>query len=120
MTDRAPLALYSGNDYANLAFYTVGASGAVSVISNLYPAQCRQVFELYRCGNFKEAAEKQTQMNPLIGALFLETNPSVVKFAMERMGLCSSELRLPLTRPTSATRQKLAVAIENYEKTLHG
>ncbi len=113
------LPLYSGNDYANYTFYAVGAKGAISVISNLYPKECTEIWKLFKDGKTKEAHRKQCDMNPLIEALFLETNPSCVKFAMERQGLCSKETRLPLTSPTSKTREKLGLELENYEKTLH-
>ncbi len=114
------LPLYSGNDYANYVFYTSGAKGAVSVLSNLYPRECKKIWELVRSGKTDEAFSLQCDMNPLIDTLFAETNPSVVKFAMERQGVCSSELRLPMTPPKSSTRAKLVGAMEKYEKTLHG
>ncbi len=112
------LPLYSGNDYANYHFYSSGGVGAISVLSNLYPRECKEVFELSRSGNDGAALKKQCDMNPLIAALFEETNPSVVKFAMQRHGLCKEELRLPLTPPSSSTREKLVRALEDYEKTL--
>ncbi len=114
LSDR--LALYSGNDYANYTFYTAGGIGAVSVLSNLYPARCKRVYELCRAGSGADALVLQRRMNPLIDVLFAETNPSVIKYAMERNGLCTSELRLPLTRPSSATRERLMAAIEAYER----
>ena len=113
------LPLYSGNDYANLLFYSVGALGAISVVSNLYPVECKRVFSLYKSGKRAEALKKQNDMGSLVRALFKQTNPSVVKFALSRFGLCSSELRLPLTEPCSAVREELVCAIEMYEKTLH-
>ncbi len=113
------LPLYSGNDYANYAFYSVGAAGAVSVLSNIYPKECVNVWKLYKEGRREEALRCQSDMNSLVEALFLETNPSCVKFAMQRHGICSYELRLPLTPPSSATRELLGLALENYEKTLH-
>ncbi len=113
------LPLYSGNDYANYLFYSVGAVGAVSVLSNLYPAECVKAWRLYKDGEQFWALKAQGEMNPLIDALFTETNPSVVKFAMERQGLCTQQTRLPLTPPSSKTREKLISALENYEKTLH-
>lgn len=114
LSDR--LAIYSGNDYANCSFYTAGGIGAVSVLSNLYPARCKRVYELCRSGRVGEALVLQRNMDPLIDALFAETNPSVIKYAMERCGLCSSEVRLPLTRPSSATRERLIASIERYER----
>lgn len=113
------LPLYSGNDYANLLFYSVGAIGAISVASNLYPGECKRVFSLYKSGKAQEALAKQNDIGVLVRALFKQTNPSVVKFALSRFGLCSSELRLPLTEPCSFVREELVSALEAYEKTLH-
>ena len=112
------LPLYSGNDYANYLFYSVGGVGAISVVANLYPSECKQVFELFRRGEKEKALMLQSGMGELVRALFAETNPSAVKFALERFGLCSSEVRLPMTPPSSATRERLVKAIEGYESTL--
>ena len=114
----AKLPLYSGNDYANLAFYAHGACGAVSVASNLYPKEIKRIWELYKSGDIGAARARQNDMGELLHALFLETNPSVVKFALERFGVCKCEVRLPLTPPTSVTRERLVWAISNYERTL--
>ena len=112
------LPLYSGNDYANYLFYSLGGFGAISVLSNLYPKECKRIWELYKNGEEKSALERQNDTGELVRALFAETNPSVVKFALERFGLCSSEVRLPLTPPSSASRERVVRAIENYEKAL--
>lgn len=110
------LPLYSGNDYANLLFYSVGAVGAVSVVSNLFPKESMKIFETYRSGNVCSALRLQCEMKELAASLFAETNPSPVKFALERLGMCSCEVRLPLAPPSSSTRERVVKALDNYQK----
>jgi 4-hydroxy-tetrahydrodipicolinate synthase len=58
-------------------------------------------------GNVKRAMEIQFQLLPLHRALFVESNPIPVKWAVARMGLCGHALRLPLTQLTSANESAL-------------
>ena len=58
----------------------------------------------------------QKSLLPVINALFLETNPSPVKYAMSKKGLCKADMRLPMWLPTKVTRDKIDGIIEAYEK----
>ena len=101
------LHLYSGNDSQIYPTLALGGRGVISVMSNLVPKAttrlCRDYFE----GNREEALKLQFRLLPLIKSLFLETNPSPIKYAMSQKGLCSPEVRLPLSEPRDSTRAEI-------------
>ena len=90
------LPLYTGCDAAILPAVAIGASGVVSVVSNLLPRETRELYLAAEKGDFSEARRLSARLLPLIRALFFETNPAPLKRAMELCGLCRGELRLPL------------------------
>jgi 4-hydroxy-tetrahydrodipicolinate synthase len=102
--------ILSGDDYSTLAFNAHGAKGLVSVISNLFPELVVKVQNLWLDGKFNEALKLQIDLFDLYKAVFAETNPIGIKYALEVAGLCSSQVRLPLCqlKPES----KLAVERE--------
>jgi 4-hydroxy-tetrahydrodipicolinate synthase len=85
----------------------MGGIGCISVLSNVLPAETRQICNLWFEGKVAEAAALQMKYKPLIDALFSEVNPIPVKAALAAMGLCSDYARLPLTSMEDATRQNL-------------
>ena len=91
------LPLYTGCDAAILPAVALGASGAVSVISNLFPGETRELYLAAARGDLVSARRMSLLRLPLIRALFAETNPAPIKRAMELAGLCGGELRLPLS-----------------------
>jgi len=62
-------------------------------------------------GSFKRALDLQDRLMPLHDALFVESNPGPVKYAAEKLGLCSSETRLPLAPLTDASKAKVEAAL---------
>jgi 4-hydroxy-tetrahydrodipicolinate synthase len=86
----------------------------ISVVANIAPRQTADIVAACLEGDFRAALPLHERMLPLIRAMFLETNPAPVKAAMEMMGLCSQELRLPLVTVTEATRIKVRQALEQY------
>lgn len=94
---RKDLTLYSGNDGEIVPLMAVGAMGCISVLSNILPAQTREICKRFFAGDIKGAAELQFRYRPLIDALFSEVNPIPVKAAMAAMGFCEADIRMPLT-----------------------
>jgi len=94
-----------------LASIAVGASGLVSVLANVAPQQSRALVDAARAGKLAEAQALQRRLLPLMGALFVESNPIPLKAALAQLGLCGDALRLPLTRAVPATREKLRAAL---------
>lgn len=104
------LDLYSGNDDQIVPLMSLGGVGAISVLSNVLPAETRQITELFFKGDISGAAHMQYKMHSLIDALFCEVNPIPVKAAMAALGYCSNSLRLPLT-PMEEAHQAAMLSI---------
>ncbi len=94
----------SGDDHLALPQILMGASGIISVTSNAAPGMMSRMVELGLNGNVSQAREIHEKLYPLFGALFLETNPSPVKKALEMMGMIADgSPRLPLVPPGEKT-----------------
>ena len=100
--------LLSGDDGLALPAIAVGASGLISVLGNLAPAETARMVHLALEGRAAEARAWNQALLPLMDAMFLESNPIPLKAALELRGICGSALRLPLTSATAATRARLA------------
>ena len=110
------LALYAGNDSQIYTALALGGLGVISVVSNLLPRAVVKITDLYFEGQHRESYRKQITLLPLIHALFVETNPTPIKYAMSRRGLCRDEMRLPLAPATEETRRLIDAALDAYEK----
>jgi 4-hydroxy-tetrahydrodipicolinate synthase len=86
----------------------VGAVGVVSVVANLIPQEWKQLTALLLEERWKEAREIFNRFYPLVKAMFLETNPQCVKYAMGVLGKCSSQMRLPLVQPQEDVKRQIA------------
>jgi 4-hydroxy-tetrahydrodipicolinate synthase len=101
----------SGEDATALGFMAHGGQGCISVTANVAPALCSEFQLACLARNFKRALELQDRLLPLHEALFVESNPGPVKYAAEKIGLCSSETRLPLAPISEASRKRVDEAI---------
>ena len=101
----------SGEDATALAFNAHGGQGCISVTANIAPALCSEFQGACLNGDFKRALEIQDQLMPVHDALFIESNPGPVKYAAERLGLCRSEIRLPLAPISEASRRAVDEAL---------
>ncbi|MCI0341550.1 MAG: 4-hydroxy-tetrahydrodipicolinate synthase, partial [Planctomycetales bacterium] len=106
--DAAPeVALISGDDALTLPILAIGGTGVISVAANVVPEEMVSLVDAGRRGDFPAARKIHRRLSPLFKALFAETNPIPVKAAMELLGKCSGEVRLPLTPATPETRARL-------------
>jgi 4-hydroxy-tetrahydrodipicolinate synthase len=103
-----PITILSGDDGLTLPLMSIGASGVISVLSNLLPAHVVQLVNLFKTGHVADAAALHTKFFPLIKPLFADGNPAGIKWAMRLAGTDTGELRLPLVEPTDATKAALA------------
>lgn len=93
----------SGDDDMTLAMMAAGASGVISVASNIAPAELtRMAAAMLRC-DLPEARSLHLRLLPLFRACFAESNPVPVKAALSLMGLMRSEVRLPLSSASEST-----------------
>ena len=102
----------SGEDGSALAFMAHGGHGCISVTANVAPAECAAFQNACMSGDFKTALDWQDKLMPLHSALFVETSPSPVKYAMSLRGLCSDEVRLPLVPVSEATKKRVRDALQ--------
>lgn len=108
------LTLLSGDDNLLLPVLSIGGRGVISVLSNIIPADVKKVITLYEGGKIDEARKQFYRILPLCRGMFLETNPIPVKKAMELLGLCSGEIRLPLTPLSEQNTKTLAAMLREY------
>jgi 4-hydroxy-tetrahydrodipicolinate synthase len=104
-------AIYSGDDPTAVALMLCGGHGNVSVMANVAPRLMHELCVAAIAGNVQRAIEIQFQLLPLHKALFIESNPIPVKWAVARMGLSGHTLRLPLTPLTPANQPILERAM---------
>ena len=93
----AEFGLFSGDDFTVLPFIEQGGHGVVTVSGNVVPAQMAELCRLASAGEIDAAKAIDDRLQPLNTALFLESNPIPVKWAVSQMGLISPHIRLPLT-----------------------
>ena len=99
--------MYSGNDDQIVPILSMGGIGCISVLSNVLPAETKEITDKWFAGDAAGAAKLQLKYKPLVDALFSEVNPIPAKAAMAALGLCSDYARLPLTRMEENTRNNL-------------
>lgn len=101
-----------GNDDIALGFNSHGGCGCISVIANVAPKFSSDFQKLMTKGDFVSALKLQDKLLPLHRAAFLEPNPAPIKYGLELLGLCSSEVRLPLVNLTKETKEKVENALK--------
>ncbi len=89
--------LLSGDDFTTLDFIRHGGHGVITVTGNVAPASVARLCRLAASGSIEAADELDGSLQPLNTALFLESNPIPVKWAVNQMGLIGPGIRLPLT-----------------------
>jgi 4-hydroxy-tetrahydrodipicolinate synthase len=103
----------SGEDALAGAFLAQGASGCISVTSNIAPAECAAFQNAWAARDLDTFSALQARLAPLHKALFTETSPSPVKYAASQLGLCSDEVRLPLVPASESCRAALDKAMKS-------
>ncbi len=104
-------ALFCGNDRLTFEALSLGAAGTFSAAANVMPARFKELLVLFE--RDREAArELFDRMLPVIDALYLETNPVGMKYALSRLGYMKNEVRLPLCPIGKAGAEAIDRAIE--------
>jgi 4-hydroxy-tetrahydrodipicolinate synthase len=101
----------SGEDGTALAFLASGGHGCISVTANAAPRLCAEMHEAWQRGDAAEALALQRRLTPLNKALFVETSPAPVKYALARLGKCGAAVRLPLVEPRESSKQAVEAAM---------
>ena len=98
----------TGNDDNALEFNKRGGVGAISVTGNIAPKLCSDFQKKSISGNNNEKKEAERMdkiLQPIHSAMFIESNPSPVKYAAKLLGLCEENVRLPLVKVTNPTKE---------------
>ncbi len=111
---RDDFVVLSGDDSLTLPMISVGARGVISVLSNILPAEVTELTRLANAGRFAEARREHLRLYDVMRAMFTGNNPTAVKTAAELLGICSGEVRLPLTRLNDIQHRTVAQAIEPW------
>jgi len=107
--------IYSGDDGLILPFMSVGATGLISVLSNIGGGILQDVMQAYEDGRVREAAKLNARMVPLANAMFIETNPIPVKAAVTLVtSIDAGQPRLPLTPMEPANKAKMVAVLQEY------
>ena len=107
--------MYSGNDDITVPLLSIGATGVISVLANILPAETHRMVWDYLNGDTEGAAEMQLRYLELIHCLFSEVNPIPVKTALALMGKCESHMRLPLYDMSESARKTLAISMRKAQ-----
>jgi 4-hydroxy-tetrahydrodipicolinate synthase len=106
--------IYSGNDDQAVPVMSLGGLGCISTVSNIIPSTFGEMCRDYLAGNCKEAAAQQVAIKPLVDAMFGEVNPIPIKAALNMMGKCNLEYRLPLCEPSNKTQYLIYDVLEEF------
>jgi len=107
----AEFGLFSGDDFTVLPFIEQGGHGVVTVSGNVAPAKMAELCRLASAGEHDAAKVVDDLLQPLNTALFLESNPIPVKWAVSQMGLISPFMRLPLTEYSERYHEQMRAAM---------
>jgi 4-hydroxy-tetrahydrodipicolinate synthase len=104
----------TGNDDNALEFNKRGGVGAISVTANIAPKLCSDFQKASKVNSDEgklEAAKLDKILQPIHNSMFVESNPSPVKYAAKLLGLCDDDVRLPLVKVTDPSKEVIKKAL---------
>lgn len=102
----------SGDDTITLPLMSVGGHGVISVVSNIIPGRIAALTQAAAAGNWDEARNIHLACFPLAKAMFCETNPIPIKWALAALGLCQPVWRSPMVPPTAAQEEIIRIEMK--------
>ena len=109
------LAVFSGEDLLNFPILAAGGKGLISAVANVVPKPLADMAHAAREHRWEDARRIHFELLALVKVLFIEINPIPVKTACSLIGLCSAEMRLPLTPMSEANLAKLKQVLSDYK-----
>ena len=103
--------MMSGDDPTGLGYIAHGGHGCISVTANVAPQACSAFYNALMGGDFATARQWQERLIALHKVLFVEPSPGPTKFALSHLGLCTDEVRLPITPCTDAVKPQILAAM---------
>ena len=105
----------SGEDGQTLRMLEQGAIGTISVTANVLPAQMAAFCAAFAGGDFSAARQLDAQLQPVHAAMFIESSPSPVKWALHSMGRIDAGIRLPLLPLSAGSQPQVRAALAALE-----
>ena len=106
----------TGNDDNALEFNKRGGVGAISVTANIAPKLCSE-FQKFSIINDEKSQSESVKLNnilqPVHHSMFIESNPSPVKYAAKLLGLCEDDVRLPMVKVTNTSKEIVKKALKS-------
>ncbi|WP_039018781.1 4-hydroxy-tetrahydrodipicolinate synthase [Halocynthiibacter namhaensis] len=103
----------SGEDASALGFNAHGGVGCISVTANVAPRLCAEFQAATLAGDYAKALEYQDKLMPLHEAIFIEPGLTGAKYGLSKLGLCSEEVRSPLTGLLDETKAQIDAAMRH-------
>ena len=104
--------LLSGDDALTVPILSLGGHGIISVIGNAYPEQFSELVRAGIEGDFVTARLAHYRLRALMQAIFAEGNPAGVKQALDFLGICTSQVRLPLVPASTGLQKRLRTLVD--------
>ena len=108
-------AIYSGDDHSARELMLLGGHGDISVTANVAPNLMSQMCEAALNGRAEQALTIDSQLLPIHDAMFVESNPIPVKWAVGELGLIDHAIRLPLTKLSDVNQVQVMQALKSAE-----
>lgn len=101
--------LLSGDDMQTVAMYGIGAKGVISVLANAFPQVFRKIKDYAFAGEYGKASQQLFKLLEINGPMYEEGNPVGIKYLLESMNICHSDVRLPLVKASEVLQHKINV-----------
>lgn len=106
---------FSGDDLRTLPLMSIGSDGVISVIANAFPSEFSQMVNAAHKGNYIKARNIHYDLLEIIELIFADGNPGGIKAALEILGLCTNNLRLPLVKVNKSVYIQLNTKIKEFQ-----
>jgi 4-hydroxy-tetrahydrodipicolinate synthase len=107
--------IWSGNDNDTFLIMALGGYGTIGVATHLVGKQIKQMMNYVLSGKLAEAAAIHRHLLPLVDALFVESNPAPLKYALNHLGFNVGKPRLPLVEPSQKSAAIIKDTLKNYK-----
>lgn len=115
VNSRNDFSMMCGDDVLTLPSMAIGGHGIISVVSNLFPKQIKELVQALVRKDFDTAREIHYRLLPIFRGAFIETNPIPIKTAMNMCGMPSGNCRMPLCELTPENEKKLRNILHDLE-----
>lgn len=101
----------SGEDPSSLGHRAMGGAGCISVTANVAPDLCAQMHKAFDEGDLETARQIDQRLIHVHKAMFFSPSPGPAKYVLDKMGICSKEVRLPIVAPDPSTLRQIDDAL---------